>query len=208
MLFWPFIVLTLFTSGLKSLEVNKVNTILFESGKVYIAPESKMYFTGSTSIKNFKCKCLTVDNAIPLSMVYKDQKVHFNNTSLKINSKNIDCNHKLYNNNIKKSLESDKYSNITIDLQEAWKIDDYYTLNESDWFDVMSVTYLTIKQTTKRLVVRGKAIKIAKNKYRILGTQTVSMNDFNINPPEILFGLISFGDKINFHFDLDIEIIK
>ena len=204
----PFLIIAFYSTHINT-DGPGLSVPLWElSSKISFSPETKMYLTGSTNLVSYKCDCLTPGNTIPISVSHKGTKTYFENTILKVNSKDINCHKKLYNYNIKKALQTDLYPNINIKLLEAWKTDNSSFLNEKDWFDVVSNTNLTIKQTTRNMNVKGKAMRISSNKYRIKGSQEISMKDFNVKVPEIMFGLITVNDKIVFNFDLVFEILK
>lgn len=208
MLLLPYLIIAFYTAHLNT-NGNERSIPLWEvSSKISFSPETKMYLTGSTNLVSYRCDCLTPGNTVPISVSHKGTKTYFENTNLKVNAQNINCHQRLYNYNIKKALQTDLYPNINIKLLEAWKTDNSTFLNEKDWFDVISNTNLTIKQTTRNMNVKGKAMRISSNKYRIKGTQELSMKDFNVNVPEIMFGLITVNDKIVFNFDLVFEILK
>lgn len=177
------------------------------SSKIVFSSESKMYLTGSTNLSTFKCDCASIQNNIPLYFEYVGNKAIFQNIGLEISSRNMDCHQELYNSNIKKALQADKYPFVTVNLMEAWKSDYSLFMNETDWFDIVAKTNLNIKETTKIEEVNAKAIRLSDNKYRIKGSQALSMKDYNVTVPQILFGLIQVEDKIVFNFDLVFEIL-
>ncbi|HMG14771.1 MAG TPA: hypothetical protein VK590_04965 [Saprospiraceae bacterium] len=208
MIFLPYLVYAFCLLDLQSNQDDKTIVLLDLTSRINFCPESKMYLTGSTNFLSFKCDCQAPDNKIPLTLKYKDKKAYFENTSLNISSRNINCHQRLYNNNIKKALEADAYPNIQIDLLEAWKTDNTIFLNENGWFEIISNANLTIKKTTRNCNIKAKAIRIDKNKYRIKGNKLLSLEEFKVTVPQLMFGLISVDDIIDFNFDLVIEILN
>ncbi len=204
----PYLILAFWTTHLNTNEgiINTSHGVV--SNRIYFSPESKMYLTGHTNLVSYKCDCIDPLKTIPVTVRHIGSKAYFENTTLKVNSSNINCHQRLYNYNIKKALQTDIYQNITVNLQEAWKADNSIFLNEMGWFDVISNTNLTIKKTTRNLNVKAKAIRISNNKYRIMGSQELSMKDYNVTVPQIMFGMITVDDKIVFNFDLVFEILN
>lgn len=176
--------------------------------KIVFSSESKMYFTGSTNLQRFKCDCPTPQEPVPIIIDYKNGDLHFENSKLPIITSKIDCHHSIYNQNIQKTLQSDKNPSILIHLIDIWKTNMNTTSSSNQWFDVISNTDLTICQKTKNFYVQGKAIKLCNNKYRVKGYQILSMKEFEVPVPAFLFGLVQFNDIIQFNFDLIFEVIQ
>lgn len=208
MLVTRFILLCLFLLSYL-IETNKASIpFVNPTSKILFSSDSKMYLTGKTNVGLYTCDCETPQVYIPLCFDFQNQKAVFQNIRMKISTSNIECHRDLYNYNLKKGLESDKFPFISIDLLEAWKSDYSMFMNETQWFDVIANTNLTIKDTKQNKQIFAQGIRISPNKYRIKGSQTLSMKDYNVVVPQILFGLVQVEDYIVFHFDLSIEIIE
>ena len=208
MLILPYLIFSLCLLNANSNEYDYNTTLWDVSSRINFCPESKMYISGTTNFLSYKCDCQAPLNNIPLSLKHKDKKVYFENTSLNISSRNINCHQKLYNSNIKKALEADKYPNIQIDLLEAWKLDNSTFSNENMWFDIVANANVTIRQIARNTNIKASAIRISNNKYRIKGSKILSMQEFKIKVPQLMFGLITVDDKIDFNFDLVIEVLN
>lgn len=192
---------SLFVSGKEKLPIK------ISYSRVAFLPESKMYFMGSTNINSYTCDCVAPSGVIPLYFENIDNKLVFKNISVVIPTTTIDCQNKLYNRNIRKTLSADHYPSIRVNLVEAWKENCTSNANEFEWFDVVSKANITIKDVTKLEEVKGKAICLSNNKYRIKGSQVLNMKDFGLEAPKFMLGLIKVEEQIVFHFDLIIELI-
>ncbi|MEP7196863.1 MAG: hypothetical protein ABI851_10100 [Saprospiraceae bacterium] len=174
--------------------------------KIFFTSDTKMYLEGKTNLGIYICDCQHPQVYIPLCFNFQNNKAIFQDIQMNISTTNIDCHNSLYNYNIKKGLNSEKFPFIKINLLEAWKKDHTTFINESDWFDTGAKLKLIIKEVQKTKNVSAKALRLSKNKYRIKGRETLSMRDFNIVLPPMLFGLIEVDDKVDFNYDLVFEI--
>ncbi len=62
-------------------------------------------------------------------------------------------------------------------------------------------------KTQLKKSLSAKAIRRGLTKYHIMGSHELSMKDYDIKVPEIMFGLVKVKDKIEFHFDLYFEVM-
>lgn len=184
---------------------NPLSYILL-SKNVYLLPESKMYLQGKTNINRYTCDCVSASVQPHLITELWDNKIIFKEARLEIFTGSINCHNSIYNYNIKNSLDIKNYPVIKIELIEAWKKDKSKFIGCEEWFELESVTYVTVKNKTRTQNVKAKAFQLSTNKFRITGSHTIYMKDYDIKVPEIMLGLIEVEDKIDFFFDLVIEI--
>ncbi len=180
--------------------------ILF-SDKIHMLSESKMYLKGETNVADYTCDCNSSQLQLTVETSFSGSIATFDNAHMDVPTQQINCHNKLYNYNIKKGLESEKYNFIRIDLVKAWKTDGTPFINDSEWFDIESLTYVTIKEKMLQQKVKAKAMRMSLTKYHITGSHVLSMKDYDIKVPEIMFGLVKVKDTIVFHFDLYFEVI-
>ena len=182
------------------------NTIMVTK-KVVISKESKMFLEGCTNVNLYNCDCQ--DNFSEISMTVANEGTHatFQNAAVKLKTENFDCHNALYNTNIKRTLEADKYPFITIALLETWQNSQLLDGTNHNWFDIVSKINLTIKETTQVVTVKAKAQYLGDNKLRIVGEHQISMSDFGIEVPKYMCGLVKVRDQIVFNFDLVVQMM-
>ncbi|HYV95647.1 MAG TPA: YceI family protein [Chitinophagales bacterium] len=176
--------------------------------KVVISTESKMFLEGSTNINLYNCDCQDKFSEIAMTIEQDGSHAVFNNARIKLRTQDFNCHNELYNCNIRKILEADKFPFITVALLETWQDSSFMKNDSHSWFNVLSSMNVTIKQTSKIQTVRAKAQSIGENKFRIVGAQKLHMKDFGIEVPKYMGGLVRVEDEIVFNFDLVVELIK
>jgi len=192
-------------------------TLMFASGghdkaavitrKVEISKESKMFLAGFTNVNLYSCDCQNEFSEIFMTIVNDGSHATFQNAILKLTIKNFDCHNSIYNINIKRSLEADKYPFITIALIETWQDAALLNGRNHDWFNIVSKINLTIKETSRTETIKAKAQYLGNNRLRLIGARQISMSDFGIEVPKFMCGLVRVGDQIDFNFDLVVELI-
>jgi hypothetical protein len=176
--------------------------------KVMISTESKMFLEGSTNINLYNCDCQDKFSEIAMSIEKDGSHAIFNNAQIKLRTQDFNCHNELYNCNIRKILDADKFPFVTVALLETWQDSSFMKHDSHSWFNVLSSINVTIKQVSKVQTVSAKAQYIGDNKFRIVGAQKLHMRDFGIEVPKYMCGLVKVQDEIVFNFDLVIELIK
>ena len=170
-----------------------------------IMANSKLYLTGKSNVNKFSCDCI---ESFPLADFQISQNsnsnlIYFSNTKIDIPTSKLDCGNKKMNKDLKKTLLSDQYPNINIELCEVSIPSDEL---ENDWNEVTANTYMVLAGNRKAVQMKIKSIKSSPNQYRLKCTQVVRLTDFDIDPPTALLGLVKVKDEISIHFDLIVKV--
>jgi len=189
----------------KDLSINHKKYNLL-SGWIHILPESKMYLQGKTSINKYHCQCLATNPNFEFSLEQKENTCTFKTTHFAINTTNLDCKNSLYNYNIKKKLESNKFPKIQIHLLDIKETGITKFIFPHTWHQLRIKTQVTIRDKALIQNVQAMAFKISEKKYRLKGSHVMSMQDYLIHPSALIFGMIKVEDAIEFNFDLLLEI--
>ena len=78
---------------------------------------------------------------------------------------------------------------------------------EDQWAEATAKVNITLAGVTKTQFVRVKVKKAGSSALQIDGSKSLKMTDFEITPPEVLFGMIKVNDQITLHFNLNVQII-
>lgn len=179
-------VLSFGQSNIEKLEINKL------SG-------SRIEVLGSSTINDFICGTpefgLIANGKIYLNKLVEKEAV----IKIKVNS--LDCGGSGINNDMRESLKSDKYPYIV------------YTLKDAVMFK--STGNKIVIKTTGKLSVAGKnkiktiyftAELIGDSIYKVEGRKSISMLEFDIEPPTAFFGLIKAHPELLLNFYLKIRL--
>ena len=177
-------------------------------GKYKVLPESKVYLEGTTNVNKFKCDC---GNNFE-SKVYRIQsmdgnKIVFSNTILLLPVTYFDCKNRKMDRDLQKALKADQFPEVHIELHS-------FSVNSSGlgsndghtWTSAKAQVSITLAGKTQRHEILVKSKKGSPVQWIFNGKQSMKMTDFNITPPEALFGMIKVNDQITFYFDLVLEL--
>lgn len=182
---------------------NKYNLL---SGWIHILPESKMYLQGKTSLNKYHCKCQATNPSFEFWLEQKKNSCFFKTTHFSINTTNLDCKNSLYNYNIKKKLESNKFPSIHIHLLNIKENGIPKYIFPYTWHQLKIKTLVTIREKALIQNVEVMAFKISEKRYQLKGSHVMSMQDYLIDTYALVFGMVKVEDAIEFNFDLVLEI--
>lgn len=177
----------------------------------YIEDNSRLYIEGSSNVNTFECnskdKCAPISVGISLSP--SGDTVRFSNAMLQLHTMNLDCSNSKMNSDLQDALKAEQYPVIKIDLlgvmlNDGSRFDDI----ENDWKTVKALATFTITNVTKRVVMDVRVRKLENGKYRFMAQKQVKMTDYNVQPPEVLFGMIKVNNAISINMDVTARLVK
>jgi len=163
---------------------------------VSLEPESKLVINGTTNINEFSCyfNISKLRNRIPVNYEVINNKMIFNETYLILKNDCFDCGNKNINKDFKELLKTNKYPQIYIHLNEIRN----FNLNNltSEVLVDMDIAGISKSYTLP--------VKIDHNENNLFvkGKLIIDINDFNLEPPKKLLGLIKVQNTIEVDFKL------
>lgn len=130
---------------------------------------------------------------------------------LEIPIKSFDCGRSRMNRDMYEALKSDTYEHITFEFEDAETLEQDGSIPDRLFDDgyqpyrIEGVLNVAGVDRNVTLLVRGR--KEDKGHYHIEGQKEISMQDFNIEPPTALRGLIRAHDDLTVFFDLHVRQI-
>lgn len=160
-----------------------------------LEPQSRLWLDVTATIGEFTCETGDVRGYAHLSGDTSKQ----GEVSVWGLVNTLDCGNSMMNEDMYNAMNADRYPTIEYELIQAKAISDS-TID--GWFMLKTTGSLTINGVSNQIemVVRVKAL--SGNQFRLIGTKTLSMHDFNIIPPTALWGLIKAHDTLVVNFDL------
>lgn len=167
-----------------------------EKRGIQILADSELTIRGDTNISKFRCEFDTklLERTVPLIFEENSGHIIFKNAVLSLNNKGFDCGNKAINKDFHKLMQTEKYPEISLEL-------------------------LDIRLQSKKLAHANVVIKIAGrqkhytfpieisttpvNSYR--GKLELNINDFGLEPPKKMFGLIVIKEEIEIDFNLMVK---
>lgn len=180
-----------------------LNKEIGDTGEYKILPQSKVYLAGTSNVNKFSCDCVhDFENQEYNADAISDDEIDFVNTQMLLVVDYIDCKNRKMDKDLQKALKSDLFPTVKIELDNI-KINTRVT--PFDWSRIQATVNITLAGENRKYKIEVKA-KQSEGKIFLTGSKTLHMTDFNIEPPQVLFGMIKVNDPITFHFDLQVEL--
>lgn len=169
------------------------------SDPLTIAPESKLWIDGKSSVRDWSCKAGTMDAAIDaesnaVSEVLGGSK-GVRSVSLVIPVAQIDCNNGTMNGHMRKALNLDKHSTIEFELQS-------YDLVAGSPVKGTLTGSLTINGEKRPVTIPAEFASGDGGALRMTGTYDLNMTEWKVQPPRLMMGTLKVNEKVSIGFDI------
>lgn len=163
---------------------------------VKVLPSSELTITGDTNINKFTCVFDTSFLKEPQTVSYSEKAsvIDFSNARLRLPTKGFDCGSKPINKDFYELIKADKYPEIVLELHKV-------TLKDATSGIANICILIAGKEKYYDVPVAIKTGEIAEFK----GSMELNINDFGLEPPKKLFGMIVVKDDIQINFDLRVK---
>ena len=170
---------------------------IFQKQQVEVLPESQLTITGDTNIKGFTCNFDTSFLKGPQIVSYgiTGSTIKFTNAVLVLDNLGFDCGNRGINKDFNGLIKSDKYPEILLEIKEM----DLHS--DTRGMARVKITIAGMERFYKVPVAINNT-EIAEFK----GKLELDINDFGLEPPNKLFGIIKVKDDIQINFDLRIKL--
>jgi polyisoprenoid-binding protein YceI len=164
-----------------------------------LAAESRVWFDGTSTVRNWSCKATQIDAAIDADAgaaagVLKGQKA-VKTVTLTFPTAKLDCANGTMNGHMMKALNGTTNPNITFalsgyDLSAAAPVKG--TLNGA----------LTINGVTKPISMPAEFSSAANGALHVVGKYSLTMTEWQVVPPKLMMGAMKVGPVVVVNFDL------
>lgn len=177
----------------------------------YIEDNSRLSIEGSSNVNTFECN--SIDRSAPFSIGISvndnGDTLRLSNATIYLRTKSLDCNNSKMNSDLCEALKADQYPIIKIDLLGVMTKDGTrFEEIENEWKTVKALAAFTITNVAKRVVMDVRVRRTEGGKYRFMAKKEVRMTDYNIQPPEVLFGMIKVNNVIGINMDITTRLVK
>lgn len=174
---------------------------LVVSGLLTLQPGSRLWFDGSSSVKDFTCKAEKVDATVvtaaadaAASIVAGEKSVTSVDLSVPVIS--LDCNNGTMNGHMRNALDVKTYPTIAFALRS------YDLVMSAESVAVTLTGTLTIHGTPQPVTLQAQATGSADGMLHLTGLYELNMKDYGVKPPSLMLGTMNVREKVKVRFDL------
>ena len=168
---------------------------------------SRISISGTSNVNEFNCLAYQ-DYASGNGIVEKNETsghLKFQHTTINILVKSLSCDNQVMDYDMYQALKSEKYPYITLNLKEAFaagnqKIDLLKNI------PLIVTADLSVAGMCRSQTIQINASQNSNGQLIFHGTHKIKLEDFNIDPPTALFGVIKVRDEVYINFDLYVEV--
>jgi polyisoprenoid-binding protein YceI len=173
------------------------------TARVAVAPESKLWIEGTSTIHDWTCKATTLDAAIDIDAAAPPfasaPPKMLKRVQVKVPVKSLKCGHGGMDDNLYKALKADS------DPQISYIMASFEPAAEgATEFMLHTIGTLTIAGKENKISMDVAAVRMPDGSVKATGTVPMKMTDFGIKPPTAVFGRIKAGDDIKVKFELTV----
>ncbi|MEX2640923.1 MAG: YceI family protein [Balneolales bacterium] len=161
---------------------------------------SMIWIEGSTNVNDFHCDArifhgiglMKAGNITPAKRVKKNVL----SIQAHIPIDGFECGKRRMNRDLYNALKGDRHPEISFEFLEAAIAGDSITVTG----------YLTVAGVVQIIVFDVKGYAQDDTDWRISGSASIFMNDYNIDPPSPLLGMIKVNDRLSVNFDFLVDV--
>lgn len=162
------------------------------SKTIKILPGSQLSIQGDTNITEFGCGFDTdyLEGCKKINYTENENDIYFKNAILILKNKGFDCGSKGINKDFHSLLKTSEYPQISLQLIKV---------NFLQPDKGIALVNITIAGISREYTL---PINIPKALDRFTGNLRLNINDFNLEPPRKMLGLIVIKKEIEINFDI------
>lgn len=171
-----------------------------KTSTVFFCEGSSLKIKGSSNVNKFECvlDMNTLSDELLVSYNDSEDYLNFTNANLIIPAKHFDCGGKMINKDFQKLLNTDEFPEIRLVLKKVMKSN----ITEDCTEAIVDVLICGIKNTYSVPITTSKSIE-GNN---INGVLALNINDFSLEPPKKMLGVIKVSPVIEIDFLLNFKV--
>lgn len=167
-----------------------------------LEPSSKLWVTGTSSVRSWQCKAATFDAAIqtthdagiPAAILAGDKAVRA--VSVTVPVERLDCNNGTMNEHMRKALKAQEFPTITFTLAG------YELAKQAEGVKVTLNGTLTLGGVQKAITMQADAREEGPGALRVAGVHDLRMKEYGLKPPTLMMGTMKVNELVKVNFDL------
>lgn len=172
-------------------------TSFVERGKWLIQSESRLTIYGTSNVSDFVCRMdsYASRDTLEYNRDPKSSELTFIKNRMTIPIRNFDCGNNQITKDFRHTLQVDKHPHLDV---RFISLQNFVASQPT----VQGFINITLAGKTTRYVVVYEVKRINAKTIKLVGKQFVNFSDFNLEPPQKMFGLIQVAEQLNVEFDL------
>jgi hypothetical protein len=170
--------------------------------EVTLLSDGELIIFGTSNVNKFDCELIRKEPVtLDIQILSSSAGVVLKDAVLPFSVDAFNCGGKAINKDFKKSLKGEEYPTIKLTIQKIYL--DIIALNGDEI--VKSDILLDIAGVQKSYTIQIENLTIENSILVFRGTDMFKMSDFDVAPPEVLWGMIKVNDEIKINFDFSLE---
>jgi len=165
-----------------------------------LQPASKLWVEGTSTVRSFSCQAGEVKATVEASgsnavarLMTGDKAVQ--SVSVVMPSEKLDCGNGTMNEHMRKAIKAEESPTI------AFRVTSYDLAKEANGVSGSLTGTLSLGGETKTITVPATGA-MTDGALHVTGAYDLSMADYKLTPPSLMFGRIKVRDKVTVKFDL------
>ncbi len=167
-----------------------------------LAPESRLWFDGKSTVKNFTCRATAIEGAIggegpeAIAAVLKGER-SVTEATLTFPTAKLDCDNNTMNGHMLRALNAPTHQTIV------------FALTNYELASAATVRGTLHGNLTINGVARAISLPVdfaaAGTALRVTGSYALKMTDWNVVPPKLMLGALKVNEMVTVNFDLQLN---
>src|SRR3569833_411698 len=168
-----------------------------KSQVTYSSSTIDLVVSGTSTLHDWDMKSIKANCTATFTLNNAGQITDLTALSFSTPINSLKSEHTAMDNNAFKALKTDKNPSISYTLSSA-----AVTPGQGGTVNVKTSGKLTIAGTTKDIEIVALVKPNADNTLNVTGSRTISMKDFNMQPPSFMLGAVKTGNDVTLKFNL------
>ncbi|GIV61445.1 MAG: hypothetical protein KatS3mg044_0311 [Rhodothermaceae bacterium] len=162
------------------------------------APESKLWIEGTSTLHDWTCEATALTGTLQVPEGAEHLAAGVVASEVVVPVEGIDCHKGKMNDNLRKALRASEHPEVRYVLDRAQVVP-----GEAEGTVVLEVEgRLTVAGVEQPMPLRVTAEALAGGAFRLTGTTTFSMKQFDVKPPSVMLGTIKTGEDVTVRFEV------
>ena len=176
----------------------------YGSAPMELAPQSRLWVDGTSTVRSWSCKATTIDATIEASVPNASAAVLLgekavSEVDVRIPAAKLDCGNGKMNEHMLKALKASEHPTI------AFKVTGYDIATGGAGVTGTLKGQLTLGGVTKPIAVIAAGSAGPGGALHVTGTHELVMTEYGLKPPSLMMGTMKVGEKVKVGFDLYLE---